>query len=124
MGVIDAVTQRGRRIPHDLALVCFDDFEAASHLFPFLTVAVQPAYEMGVRAAQLLLSRVEAGAALAPRHILLPTRLIIRHSCGSHLRYGGSSQLALPLAGVTEARTVLIELSPLHAPGNNNGEVS
>jgi LacI family transcriptional regulator len=62
MGVIDAAARRGLRIPHDLALACFDDFEAASHLFPFLTVAVQPAYEMGIRAAQLLLSRVEASA--------------------------------------------------------------
>jgi LacI family transcriptional regulator len=124
MGVIDAALRRGRRIPHDLALVCFDDFDAASHLFPFLTVAVQPAYEMGVRAAQLLLSRVEAGTALAPRHVLLPIRLIIRHSCGSHLRDDGGSELALPLAGVAEARTVLVEPSPPHVPGNGNGDGS
>jgi LacI family transcriptional regulator len=121
MGVIDAATRRGRRIPHDLALVCFDDFDAASHLFPFLTVAVQPAYQMGVRAAELLLGRVEAGAALPPRHVLLPIHLIIRHSCGSHLRDGGS-ELALPLAGVAEARTVLIEPSPPLSPGNGDGD--
>jgi LacI family transcriptional regulator len=120
MGVIDAATRRGRRIPHDLALVCFDDFDAASRLFPFLTVAVQPAYEMGARAAELLLSRVEAGAALAPRHVLLPTRLIIRHSCGSHLQDIGGSELALPLAGVAEARTVLIEPAPPRTFGNDN----
>jgi LacI family transcriptional regulator, galactose operon repressor len=124
MGVIDAAIRRGRRIPHDLALVCFDDVDAASHLFPFLTVAVQPAYEMGVRAAQLLLSRVEAGPTLAPRHVLLPTRLIIRHSCGSHLRYDGGSELALPLAGVAEARTVFVEPWPPHTPGNSNGDGS
>jgi LacI family transcriptional regulator len=123
MGVIDAVAQRGRRIPHDLALVCFDDFDAASHLFPFLTVAVQPAYEMGIKAAELLLSRIEAGAALAPRHVLLPIRLIIRHSCGSHLRDGIGSELALPLAGVAPARTILIEPAP-HTPGNSNGDGS
>jgi LacI family transcriptional regulator len=120
MGVIDAAVRRGRRIPHDLALVCFDDFDAASHLFPFLTVAVQPAYEMGVRAAELLLSRLESGAALAPRRILLPTRLIIRHSCGVHLREGGGSELALPLAGVAEARTVLVEPATSHTPGSRN----
>jgi LacI family transcriptional regulator len=121
MGVINAAIRRGRRIPHDLALVCFDDFEAASHLFPFLTVAVQPAYEMGIRAAELLLSRVEAGAGLAPRHVLLPIRLIIRHSCGSHLRDDCGSQLALPLAAVAEARTVLVEPPPPHIPENSNG---
>jgi LacI family transcriptional regulator len=122
MGVIDAATRRGRRIPHDLALVCFDDFDAASHLFPFLTVAVQPAYEMGARAAQLLLSRIEAGSALPPRHLLLPIRLIIRHSCGSHLQDGGGSELALPLAGVSAARTVLIEPEVELALENHDGE--
>lgn len=108
LGVIDAAARRGRRIPHDLALVCFDDFDAASHLFPFLTVAVQPAYEMGATAAQLLLDRIAAGPTAPPQHVLLPTRLIIRHSCGSHLR-GGRSRLALPLAGVAAARSVLVE---------------
>jgi LacI family transcriptional regulator len=118
LGAIDAVIRRGLRTPHDIALVCFDDFDAASHLFPFLTVAVQPAYEMGVKAAQLLLSRIEARAALAPRHILLPTHLIIRHSCGSHLRDldDGSSELALPLTEVAKDRTVLIEPAPALAP--------
>jgi LacI family transcriptional regulator len=122
MGVIDAAARRGLRIPRDLALVCFDDFDAASHLFPFLTVAVQPAYEMGVRAAQLLLSRVEAGAAPAPRHVLLPTRLVIRHSCGSHLRDGDRPELALPLAGVAEARTFLVEPAPARDAGEEDGE--
>jgi LacI family transcriptional regulator len=118
MGVIDAAIRRGKRIPHDLALVCFDDFDAASHLFPFLTVAVQPAYEMGARAAELLLSRIESGAALAPRQVVLPARLIIRHSCGSHLRDSdpGCAGLALPLEGVSTARTVLIEPTPDRVP--------
>jgi LacI family transcriptional regulator len=122
MGVIDAAVRRGLRIPRDLALVCFDDFDAASHLFPFLTVAVQPAYEMGVRAAELLLHRVEAGAALAPRHLLLPTRLVIRHSCGSHLQNDSGSDLSLPLAGVAEARTVLVGPSLPDAPGRGDGD--
>jgi LacI family transcriptional regulator len=124
MGVIDAAIRRGLRIPHDLALVCFDDFDAASHLFPFLTVAVQPAYEMGAEAAQLLLSRVEGRAALTPRHVLLPTRLIIRHSCGSHLRDGNRPELALPLAGVAEARTVLVEPSPPDIAEHSYGDGS
>ena len=57
MGVIDAVGRHGLRIPHDVALVSFDDLPHASHLFPFLTVASQPVYDLGVNAAQLLLSR-------------------------------------------------------------------
>ncbi|RME85403.1 MAG: LacI family transcriptional regulator, partial [Caldilineae bacterium] len=53
MGVIDALDARGMRIPRDMALVCFDDLPNTSRLFPFLTVVVQPAYEIGANAAQL-----------------------------------------------------------------------
>jgi len=97
MGVIDAAAKRGLRIPQDLALVCFDDLPSISHLFPFLTVVVQPVYEMGVNAAQLLLSRLDAAAPLDPRHIILPTRMILRHSCGARLHKNGHLTLSLPL---------------------------
>jgi len=97
MGVIDAAAKRGLRIPQDLALVCFDDLPSISHLFPFLTVVVQPVYEMGVNAAQLLLSRLDAVAPIDPRHIILPTRMIVRHSCGARLHKNGHLTLSLPL---------------------------
>ena len=97
LGVIDAAQKRARRIPQDLALVCFDDLPNVSHIFPFLTVAVQPAYDMGMNAAQLLLSRLQSEAGLQPRHVVLPTRLIIRHSCGSRLHDGEPCILSLPL---------------------------
>jgi LacI family transcriptional regulator len=98
MGVIKAVDRRGLHIPQDIALVCFDDIPNLSLVFPFLTVVVQPAYEIGVRAAQLLLSRLEGTgtSSMPPRRIVLPTRLIIRHSCGSKL-----SNLSLPMPEFT-----------------------
>lgn len=58
LGAIQAINQFGLHIPQDLALVCFDDIPYLSELFPFLTVAVQPAYEMGFQAARLLLNRL------------------------------------------------------------------
>lgn len=96
LGAIDAILAGGRRIPQDVALVAFDDFADASHLFPFLTVAVQPAYEMGCAAARLLLERLAGAGPVQPAHIVLPCRLIVRHSCGSRLRAGGET-LSLPL---------------------------
>ena len=113
MGVVEAVEQRGLRIPHDIALVCFDDFPNASHLFPFLTVAVQSAYNMGLNAAQLLLSRIDAEVPLQPRHVLLPVQLIIRHSCGSQLHGDGDLCLSLPLAGVAPAHSSLVKPLPI-----------
>jgi LacI family transcriptional regulator len=97
MGVIEAVEMQGLRIPQDIALVCFDDFPYVSCLFPFLTVVVQPAYDMGANAAQLLLSRLDSEVSLQPRHVVLPTRLIIRHSCGSKLQDSDHYMLSLPL---------------------------
>lgn len=92
MGIIRAASRRGLRIPQDIALVSFDDIPNLSLVLPFLTVVVQPAYEIGARAAQLLLERLEQNGDLPPRHLVLPTRLIIRHSCGSKL-----SNISLPL---------------------------
>lgn len=97
LGVINAVEKRGLRIPLDIALVCFDDLPDVSRLFPFLTVVVQPAYDMGVHAAQLLLSRLDSEVSLQPRHVVLPTRLIVRHSCGSRLQDSDHPTFSLPL---------------------------
>ena len=48
---------------------------------PFLTVASQPAYEMGQRATELLLQRIIAPEATPYQEVILPTQLIIRQSC-------------------------------------------
>ncbi len=108
MGIIDALEKRGLRIPQDLALVCFDDLHYISHFFPFLTVVAQPVYDLGVNAAQLLFSRLESKGSLQPRHVVLPTRLIVRHSCGSQLAKTGECPLSLPIShnGLQEARLV------------------
>jgi LacI family transcriptional regulator len=87
MGVLEALEKRGLEVPKDVALVCFDELPDASRLFPFLTVVAQPAYDMGMNAAQLLISRLSADAGLKPRQVVLPPRLILRHSCGRSLKY-------------------------------------
>jgi hypothetical protein len=113
MGVIDALEKRGLQIPQDIALVSFDDLPNASRLFPFLTVVAQPVYDMGVNAAQLLLSRLASEVPLRPRHVVLPVRLIVRHSCGSQLGEAGTCPLSLPIAqnGLVQ-NTMVKPLSP------------
>ena len=113
MGVIDAVGRHGLRIPHDVALVSFDDLPHATHLFPFLTVASQPVYELGVNAAQLLLSRMADEDDLPARAVILPTRLVVRHSCGSRLADPAGSSLSLPVApGVPETVSIAPRVAP------------
>ena len=83
-GAITAVHEAGLRVPDDIAVVGFDDLDVASRTNPKLTTVRQPVQEKGARAAQLLIDLIE-GAVDAPQHILLPTELVIRESCGYHL---------------------------------------
>jgi LacI family transcriptional regulator len=80
IGAIRALRAVGMRIPQDMALVAFDDLPLTLIIEPFLTVASQPAYEMGQRATELLLSRLAGSAGPNPTQILLPTVLTVRQS--------------------------------------------
>ncbi len=82
IGAIQALQQEGLRVPDDLALVTVDDIPPSLTIDPFLTVAAQPALEMGRRAAQLLLDRVTGALDSECQHTVLPTQLIIRASSG------------------------------------------
>lgn len=78
---LDAVKRLGLRVPHDIALVVFDDIKG-SHLFdPPLTLVRNPAEELGQVAMELLLSRL-ANHKLPPREVMLRPTLVVRRSCG------------------------------------------
>ena len=83
--LLQAAQRVGLRVPEDLALVGFDDLSFAAHLSPPLTTVAQPRMDLGLRAGHLLINRIE-GQGNLPRHIDLPTSLIIRESCGARLR--------------------------------------
>ena len=85
IGALNALRELGLRVPEDIALVGFDDLPPGLVTFPFLTVASQPAYEMGSRATQRLIERLEGRGGAEPREIILPTQLIFRASSGSIL---------------------------------------
>jgi LacI family transcriptional regulator len=81
LGIIQAVREAGLRIPEDISLVCFDDIPHASIIDPFLTVAAQPAYEMGQAGAKLLIERIQSEEPIEPRTIIFPVSIIQRRSC-------------------------------------------
>lgn len=85
LGVLQALQESGLRVPQDMALVCIDDIPFLSAIDPFLTVAAQPAYEMGEAAAHLLVERLTTHRAGKAREVVLPPQLIIRRSCGQSL---------------------------------------
>ena len=79
-GAIRALREAGLGIPEDMSMVVFDDLPPGWVLDPFLTVVSQPAYEIGTRAAELLLERLTGEAPEGPRSIVLPSELIVRRS--------------------------------------------
>jgi LacI family transcriptional regulator len=83
LGAIEAVREAGLEVPDDLALVCFDDIEYASRLYPFLTAMEQPAQTFGTLGTQLLLERIEGRGPERRHEIVLPGEFIIRKSCGA-----------------------------------------
>jgi LacI family transcriptional regulator len=72
LGAMLAAKESGLGIPRDFSLVGFDDPEWAPLTDPPLTALAQPTYEMGVRAAKLLLDRIENGGGETSRLLLQP----------------------------------------------------
>ena len=81
-GVLGALDEAGARIPEDVAVVGFDDFELLSALRPRLTRVRQPTAELGRTAAELLFDRLEERSSQPPQRKILPARLVVRESCG------------------------------------------
>jgi len=80
-----AAQEHGLRIPEDIAITGFDDVPMASYISPPLTTIHQPIYEVGEHAARLALDLLRAnteGRKIVPARVILPTKLVIRRSCG------------------------------------------
>lgn len=78
-----AIVDLAVRVPEDVALIGFDDFELAEILHPTLTVVRQPADEVGRVAAGLLFDRLKREE--LPKvgsRVVLPVELVLRRSCG------------------------------------------
>lgn len=82
VGSLRALRDAGLRVPEDMALVSFDDLPPAFVIDPFLTVAHQPAYQMGHKATELLLARLSGLAPQEYQEVLLPIETIVRRSSG------------------------------------------
>ncbi|CAN5858315.1 LacI family DNA-binding transcriptional regulator [soil metagenome] len=81
MGALRGITETGRRVPEDVALIGFDDLPFAAHTTPPLTTVRQPIMQAGTLATEMLIELIDNPAS-PPKRIVLPTELVIRHSCG------------------------------------------
>lgn len=80
IGALKALKEQKYRVPEDIAMVAFDDIPLTFTIEPFLTVATQPAREMGQQAVRLLLERIKEGDSRPCQEIILPTSIFIRNS--------------------------------------------
>ncbi len=83
-GVMEAIRSIGKEVPHDIAVVGYDDIEAASFVRPFcpLCAKMVPKWAEGrYGSCWGLLTEPDA----VPEKVLLPVELVIRESCGKNL---------------------------------------
>ena len=85
-GVIDALRERSVRVPEDVAVVGFDNWEiVAAATRPPLTTVDLNLKELGRQAGQLILA-LSAGEKIEPGVRRLPCRLVLRQSCDGKAR--------------------------------------
>ncbi len=77
-GALQECLWRQLRVPQDVSITGFDNIEMAAHCRPGITTMQVPAFDLGVRAAEILLGR-SAGAD-TPRHVFMELELIVRGS--------------------------------------------
>jgi LacI family transcriptional regulator len=82
VGAQRALREMNYRIPEDMVMVAVDEIPPEFTIEPMLTVAKQPAREMGKEAARLLIERIKGEGSPSCKQILLPTELIIRNLNG------------------------------------------
>ena len=80
IGALKALHDAGVTVPEEMSVVGFDDLPAAIVVDPFLTVAFQPAYEMGRRATKRLLECLDGQVTDGIQEIVLPVSIIERKS--------------------------------------------
>ena len=89
IGIIAAAAERGRSCPADISVVGFNDMLLAGRLQPPLTTVRIPQYDVGARAAELLMALV-AEPGRNPETVLISGELIVRGSTGPPPDSGGT----------------------------------
>ena len=83
LGALRAFRDLGLRTPEDIAFATFDELTVEDLFTPSITTVVQPAYEIGAEAAQILLRRIEGTQRGESSTVRLPARLEVRASSGA-----------------------------------------
>lgn len=86
LGLLKAMEVEGVSCPEDLSLATFDDLTIDRTFHPHLTAVVQPGYEMGARAATILMDRIEGKMTGPPNSLRIVPTLVLRESSAVYPR--------------------------------------
>jgi DNA-binding LacI/PurR family transcriptional regulator/signal transduction histidine kinase len=122
LGAIDVLRENGLRVPQDVAVAGFDGIEEGRYLTPPLTTVIQPLGELGSRAVDLLVERMDGGG---PTEQVLTCIPAIRQSCGCGPRMGPDADIAAVGKRATpEERRAIDRLAALARKGDTEGFVA
>jgi LacI family transcriptional regulator len=80
IGAMKAIQDAGLRVPHDISVVGAGNVHYSDVLAVPLTTVDQSTYQIGARAAELLLERIATKSPARPQKILIPPKLVERES--------------------------------------------
>lgn len=81
---IRAATDRGLRIPEDIAIAGFDNMYSSLISTPPITTVSQPVQEIGRTAVEMVMEQIN-NPDQAPSQVILPVELVTRQSTNGHL---------------------------------------
>ena len=85
LGIYNAATQLGIRIPEDIEITCFGKNSFNEFVPSMFNFVDQPAKELGKQATNLIIQHINDPKAFEPKHIELKTQLIISNKPKSEL---------------------------------------
>lgn len=80
IGAMKNMKARGIRIPEDISVVGFSNWSISSLYEPALSTMSQPGYEMGRKAAELIIRQINAPEETCNETVILKSELIVRES--------------------------------------------
>lgn len=80
IGVINALREKGIRVPEDINVIGFDNIELSGVFYPRLTTVARPLYDMGSVGMRILIKLINK-IPIEESYYKLPHRIIERDSC-------------------------------------------
>jgi signal transduction histidine kinase/CheY-like chemotaxis protein/AraC-like DNA-binding protein len=106
IGALGILSERGIRVPGDVAIAGFNDIEEGRLIRPALTSVSLPFYEQGRQSVEALLTKLSGKD--VPRQVILDSTLLVRQSCGCPSQSVGLAAAEFAAGDVSDLRLAAI----------------